>query len=192
MYSEETKMEADVNFTVLGSKEQMMAEAQKVHNLARSILESDGYHTPMALVFSKDDPVSIFPLQPVFNMVPGPEGKNAAANALRKLGREVPKIYGFILILESYVHSGELDQHTSRQVMEGEITPKELLERGDKNTREALITTASFRGGIDFMYMTKFDKDDEGNVINMTEPDLMDSEGDTVPRGKFVRLFESQ
>ena len=180
--------------------ELIKANMATVFETTKDVLRRDGYHAPMVLVckapkvitgFSDDEPVPMHMVTMDLNKVFGlPNGKDAAAYALRKMAEGTTEVLGYFLIFEAFAHKGTQDEHTSKQLVAGEISCKELYEQGDPNVVDTILVSASFRGPIDMSIMSTFEKDDEGNVTHIEEAEIVDSSGTDETHGRFSQLFK--
>jgi hypothetical protein len=180
--------------------ELIKANMRTVFETTKGVLKRDGFHSPMVLVckipkvvngFSPEEPVPMDMVAMDLNRVFGmPNGKDAAAYALRKMAEASTEVLGYFMVFEAFAHKGKADNHTSKQVMEGEISCKELYEQGDPNVVDTILVNASFRGPIDMSIMSTFEKDDEGNVTHIEEPEIIDSSGTDDTHGRFSQLFK--
>jgi hypothetical protein len=147
--------------------------AEELLQMAKDTTARDGTHVPLVFVVTEKGEGSLQPIPP------GIEQAQIVA-ALQAAVRQHP-IYGIIRIHEgwAYYPQGKND-HTMRQIVEGEIAVSQLSPR---DRREALVVLMESREGADVLWTTPMLR--EGDRVRLGETAVFEDGF----RGKLPRVF---
>lgn len=127
-----------------------------LHKEARRVFNQDGTHANLLFLFKKES--GLISVNPVPPNVDHDDLNTAVANAVTEHG-----LYGVIFIAETWLYFIKEKDHTSFQLLDGEMKVSDLND-GDK--KEALMVRMENSDGDCLIYFNEIKRDENGITLD--------------------------
>lgn len=152
----------------------------ELNALARKIFTMDGFHESMVF-FMTDEGKLVKPLSWSTFEVPGADPQASILAMAKGNG-----FFAMITIAEAWMYKGSPNDHTARQLMDGEMRVSDL---NDSDKDEALVVTMAARDGRKIMIMNAVERNaGPDGAPTLQDPDVqfVDAENTDDLNGKLM------